>query len=230
VLHSVQDFTPEYVLNEFCDDSIGIKEKSKSVTVPEGTFDCYINSQRYLLFKRDGLVCTSCGKTATICKLELPKIKDNNKRAHFNFYCEIGNKTILLTKDHKISKSNGGKDVMDNYTPMCQECNTNKGSKGKLEDIHKAVSAGLADPIPNYFTVTIPKSIKNKPEYINIILLSIKLIGGEVSFTNKKGIRTMTVTLPTPCGIKHIHTNIIKLIGILVDANHHTTVTRTLVQ
>lgn len=67
MLHSVKSFTPEFVLSEFYDPKLGIKALSKKIVVPEGEFDCYINSQRYLLFVRDGLSCTVCGRTATVC-------------------------------------------------------------------------------------------------------------------------------------------------------------------
>lgn len=229
MLHSVKSFTPEYVLTEFYDPNSGIKATSKKVSVPEGEFDCYINSQRYVLFARDGLTCSVCGRKATVCKLELPTPKATQDRAHFNFYCEEGDKLILLTKDHKIAKANGGKNIMDNYIPMCQECNTKKGAKGKPEDITKAIADGLADPLPTSFSVTIPKTIKDKPEYINIILDTIKLVNGCVLFSDKAGIRKLTVTLPTPSGLDRFRDNITKLIGILADAYHHTTIARTVV-
>lgn len=229
MLHSVKSFTPEYVLSEFYDPTIGIKALSKKVVVPEGEFDCYVNSQRYILFVRDGLSCTVCGRKATVCKLELPTSKATQDRAHFNFYCEEGDRLILLTKDHKIAKANGGKNVMDNYTPMCQDCNTKKGAKGKPEDITKAIADGIAEKLDNFFSVTIPKTIKDKPEYINVILDTVKLVNGQVLFSDKKGIRKLTVTIPTPSGINRLRDNITKLIGILVDAQHHTTVARIVV-
>lgn len=118
---------------------------------------------------------------------------------------------------------------MENYTPMCQECNTKKGSRGKSEDIAKAIIDGIAEPLDNFFSVTIPKTIKDKPEYINIILDTIKLVNGQVQFSDKNGTRKLKVTMPTPSGINRLRDNVTKLVGILVDANHHKTVAGTLV-
>ena len=36
---------------------------------------------------------------------------------------------VLITKDHIIPKSKGGKDKLDNYQTMCVRCNKRKGNK-----------------------------------------------------------------------------------------------------
>jgi len=35
---------------------------------------------------------------------------------------------VLMTKDHILPRVLGGKDHIDNYQPMCQVCNSEKGS------------------------------------------------------------------------------------------------------
>lgn len=35
---------------------------------------------------------------------------------------------MLFTKDHIVAKSNGGKNIFNNYATMCSNCNRIKGS------------------------------------------------------------------------------------------------------
>jgi 5-methylcytosine-specific restriction endonuclease McrA len=35
----------------------------------------------------------------------------------------------MMTKDHIMPKSKGGKNHFDNYEPMCSDCNTEKADK-----------------------------------------------------------------------------------------------------
>ena len=37
-------------------------------------------------------------------------------------------KEVLMTKDHILPKSKGGKDEIDNYQTMCIRCNEAKGN------------------------------------------------------------------------------------------------------
>jgi 5-methylcytosine-specific restriction endonuclease McrA len=39
----------------------------------------------------------------------------------------------MITKDHIIPRSKGGKDILDNYQPMCIICNSKKADK--LEEL-----------------------------------------------------------------------------------------------
>lgn len=48
---------------------------------------------------------------------------------HLNLYAVDENgKEILMTKDHIIPKSKGGKDHISNYQTMCVRCNMTKGN------------------------------------------------------------------------------------------------------
>lgn len=82
-------------------------------------------SDRYKLFLSKGYVCVSCGIVGKIFALEKQL---NEKSYHLNLYAidEYG-KEILMTKDHIVPRSKGGKDNLDNYQTMCTTCNFEKG-------------------------------------------------------------------------------------------------------
>jgi hypothetical protein len=82
-----------------------------------------MESQRYILFKRDGCKCVKCGLEATFFAKEKSKGQENSKRWHFNLYAVKDGKEILFTKDHIIPRAGGGKDIMSNYQVMCSGCN-----------------------------------------------------------------------------------------------------------
>lgn len=154
--HLPQAFTPEYVLENFVVDGIGIKEDERTMTVGGVDYPVYVNSQRYLLFKRDGLKCVRCDRVASLCFLAEPAKNSKSTRSHFNFFSvEPSGKFILFTKDHKVARANGGRDVMDNYVPMCQICNTKKGSKGTKAEIDAAINNGTAVDITASYVVDI---------------------------------------------------------------------------
>lgn len=85
------------------------------------------NSQRYQVFMLKGCTCCKCGLQAKYFALE--KHEDQN-RYHLNLYgIDKQGKEILFTKDHIIPVSKGGKNVLDNYQPMCISCNEEKADK-----------------------------------------------------------------------------------------------------
>ncbi len=61
-------------------------------------------SIRKKIFKRDGWICTYCGK-------QLPKKRGEH-----------------VTVDHVVPKIKGGNDEENNLTTSCDSCNKNKGS------------------------------------------------------------------------------------------------------
>lgn len=79
-------------------------------------------SLRYMLFYQKGTQCVCCGKSGTHFKL--CGDPDTNRR-HFNLFADDGS---LLTKDHIVPKSKGGRDHVDNMQTMCEACNQNKGN------------------------------------------------------------------------------------------------------
>lgn len=105
-----------------------------------------MTSQRYELFKEKGMVCVKCGLVGTYFALEKDSHKDpdgefHTKSFHFNLYgINQDGKEIMLTKDHILPKSKGGKSILENYQTMCSTCNWDKGNKTEVNNNSSNVS------------------------------------------------------------------------------------------
>jgi 5-methylcytosine-specific restriction endonuclease McrA len=87
-----------------------------------------MDSQRYKVFAKS-TKCVTCGIDGTIFLKDIGGTKEGDKK-HFNLYAEDTNgDLILMTKDHIIPKSRGGKNQINNYQTMCSRCNFEKGNK-----------------------------------------------------------------------------------------------------
>ena len=85
-------------------------------------------SQRYQVFFTKGLRCVACGIEGKFFAKEKGH-GSSQDRYHLNLYAINENdEEVLMTKDHIIPKSLGGKNTLDNLQPMCQFCNSRKGS------------------------------------------------------------------------------------------------------
>ena len=83
-------------------------------------------SLRYMTFYQKGTECVCCGKKGAYFQLDQDRNGNGSEtRRHFNLYAEDG---TLMTKDHIIPKSKGGRDVVTNMQPMCVHCNKAKGA------------------------------------------------------------------------------------------------------
>jgi len=97
-----------------------LKTKKKYLLIEGHRVKTY--SQRYELFKKS-LICVACGCVGIVMKLQ--KTDPESISAHFNLYTT---EDILMTKDHIVPKSRGGKNILSNYQTMCAECNEAKGN------------------------------------------------------------------------------------------------------
>lgn len=117
-LYSVED-----VLSKRLPSEIGKRKKG------EVDFDgdlMYMTSQRYEVFAERGTVCCKCGMEGLYFAKER---SGNAKRYHFNLYGKNSKgEEVMLTKDHIIPKSLGGKDELANYQTMCLPCNMQKSN------------------------------------------------------------------------------------------------------
>lgn len=83
------------------------------------------NSQRYQTFFTKGLKCVCCGIEG---KFFAKEKWENQPSYHLNLYAlDADGNEVLMTKDHIIPKSKGGKDHISNYQTMCEVCNMAKG-------------------------------------------------------------------------------------------------------
>ncbi|AEO93417.1 HNH endonuclease [Bacillus phage G] len=86
-----------------------------------------MNSQRYEVFDLKGIICCSCGLEGRF----FAKERGNESYPyHFNLYA-VNDKgeEVLMTKDHIVPVSKGGKNHISNYQTMCIICNEKKGNQ-----------------------------------------------------------------------------------------------------
>lgn len=85
------------------------------------------NSQRYQTFFTKGMKCVCCGIEG---KYFAKEKHEKDISYHLNLYgIDNNGQEVLITKDHIIPKSKGGKDELENYQTMCVICNQLKGNK-----------------------------------------------------------------------------------------------------
>jgi HNH endonuclease len=84
----------------------------------------FANHRRLRVFHHHGTQCANPG-----CKKEgihLIKAKNTDGGYHIDLYTKDFE---LMTIDHIIPKSKGGKNTLENLQPMCHTCNTKKADK-----------------------------------------------------------------------------------------------------
>mgnify|MGYP004632612335 FL=1 len=113
-----------------------VENAVKDVLFCKNKWDSYVdirgdiikgNSQRFQTFFTKGFKCSCCGIEGKY----FAKEKDPNAaRYHLNLYAvnEAGEE-VLMTKDHIIPWSKGGKDDVSNYQTMCEKCNKIKANR-----------------------------------------------------------------------------------------------------
>jgi len=111
-----------------------------------------MDSIRYRTFVAKGLKCCVCGIEGTFFALERhiafskKQQKANpNGRYHFNLYgIDENGEEVLITKDHIIPVSKGGKDTFKNLQTMCTNCNFEKGANAAIEPKGRTLQGQLA--------------------------------------------------------------------------------------
>ena len=125
MLIKVADFTPEDVLPF-------IILNPRKGDVKDRVYAGYrvsMESLRYHVFAKS-LACENCGIVGNVMRLEYNDTDKNRTpdRAHFNLYCvREGQEDVMMTKDHILPKSKGGKDNLDNLRNYCSPCNWERG-------------------------------------------------------------------------------------------------------
>lgn len=119
-IEEVEEMVREDVINSECKN---IDKNCKHNVQVEG-HNVYTTSLRYKTFIEKGYTCVCCGRTGAYYALE-KSTGSNQNRAHFNLYSDDD---VLMTKDHILPKSKGGRDCIENMQTMCTVCNSAKGS------------------------------------------------------------------------------------------------------
>ena len=99
-------------------------DKSTKNQIEVDGYTVYTRSLRYMTFYQKGCKCCSCGKEGTHFTLDV-SCGDNPMRKHFNLRADDG---TLMTRDHIIPKSRGGREHIANMQTMCCDCNKAKGN------------------------------------------------------------------------------------------------------
>jgi len=88
-----------------------------------------MGSHRYQLYAEKGCACVRCDLVGTYFALER-SFGQKYGKWHFNLYGrnKHGHEK-MMTKDHIIPRSKGGKNKLSNYQPMCETCNRKKADK-----------------------------------------------------------------------------------------------------
>lgn len=118
-IHSIEE------IRELIEDVLFEEDKKNARIELDGDF-IKGNSQRYQTFFTKGTRCVCCGIEG---KFFAKEKFVNAKSYHLNLYAiDENDKEILMTKDHILPKSKGGKDHISNYQTMCVRCNMTKGN------------------------------------------------------------------------------------------------------
>lgn len=86
-----------------------------------------VRTTRMMSFLHNGTDCVCCGIEGQFFAVEMC---DGHRWGwHLNLYAvnEAGGE-VLMTRDHAVLKSKGGKDLVSNYKTMCIDCNNLRGS------------------------------------------------------------------------------------------------------
>ena len=112
-----------------------VRDAVKNVMFCKNKRDSYVNirgdiikgnSQRFQTFFTKGFKCSCCGIEG---KYFAKEQDPNAARYHLNLYAiDDDGEEVLMTKDHIIPWSKGGKDDISNYQTMCEKCNINKSN------------------------------------------------------------------------------------------------------
>ena len=99
----------------------------KIYTVDDVSFVVKMDSDRYQTFNNN-LECAACGLLGSLFLLEREHGHKTDV-AHFNLYAVENDNLILMTKDHIVPRSKGGRNNIVNYQTMCEICNSIKKAK-----------------------------------------------------------------------------------------------------
>jgi hypothetical protein len=113
-----------YNIEEVLDFIVNNKKSDGAIRIYDG-YQVKMFSLRYKTFAKS-LVCVNCGITGEYFAIERV-IGNDSPRFHFNLYAKLNTgEEVLITKDHIIPKSLGGKDCISNMQTMCKVCNEMK--------------------------------------------------------------------------------------------------------
>ena len=89
------------------------------------------NSLRLRCFVHKGLKCKHCGIVGEFFAKErgIKEASRGFKTYHLNLYARVNGGERLMTQDHKIPRSKGGKNTLKNSQTLCVKCNGKKADR-----------------------------------------------------------------------------------------------------
>lgn len=97
-------------------------------------------TKRAMMIKKTPF-CNCCGISATVARLK----KSANGNCFWSFYGNAADENTLLTIDHIIPRSKGGKSTDENLQILCKRCNSVKGNLViSLEKLKRLSSGSLS--------------------------------------------------------------------------------------
>jgi len=103
-----------------------VGKTSHTFHIFDKSYKIIMKSLRYRTFKQKGTNCVCCGVLGTYFAIE----RSGGSKYHLNLYARTtDDKEVLMTKDHTIPTSKGGKNRLSNLQPMCSRCNGKKADK-----------------------------------------------------------------------------------------------------
>lgn len=87
-----------------------------------------VTSLKLQTFKSSGTRCKICGSKGVYFAKEKYA---NEPHFHLNLYCLKGDVEVLMTKDHIIPVTKGGRDRLNNFQTLCIDCNRKKAHTTK---------------------------------------------------------------------------------------------------
>lgn len=92
---------------------------------------CGTGGNRLLTYHVHGVRCCVPGCTIHGQYFAIERDLSPGSKYHLNLYCKQNGQEVMLTSDHKIPKSRGGRDCIENRQPMCYKHNAEKGNQLK---------------------------------------------------------------------------------------------------
>ena len=177
-------------------------QKNSENTIQVDGYDVYTHSLRYMTFYQKGCTCVACGKQGT--HFTLDESSETDTRRHFNLRAEDG---TLMTKDHILPKSKGGRDHISNMQTMCVDCNKAKGNSYDghyIEKVNNIIGVNIDNPtktvayydenraifeLLNRAKVTQPATKNNKlsnklKKTIEVTMIFLNCLNNEIPYHN----------------------------------------------
>lgn len=95
--------------------------------------DAMVTPKRLRSFQSN-LTCVGCGRVGNVFLVE--RHKNDRQMQYLNLYCADKSGLMLMTVDHILPDSMGGKYSPQNFQTMCRDCNQKKSNRMSLAEIN----------------------------------------------------------------------------------------------